>query len=78
MFTETCKFSERCTLQSRPGVKRLEQIGTYLIIANKARFYEGTSHRFAVVNESGKWVDSVHGSHRAAVKHAQRLVKNRM
>ncbi len=76
MFSQTCKFSESCDLQSRPGVKRLEQIGTYLVIANLARFNLGASRRFAVVNERGHWVDSVHGTHRSALKRAERLTKN--
>ncbi len=76
MLGENCKFSERCKLQGRSGIKRLDQIGTYLIIANKTLFDEGVSHRFAVVHELEKWVDSVHGSHRSALKHARKLLKS--
>ncbi len=75
MLNDACKFSEQCKVQGRPGIKRLEQIGTYLVIANRTRFDEGVSHRFAVVNELEKWVDSVHGSYRAALKRAQKLLQ---
>ncbi len=74
MFGEQCKFSDSCKLQGRSGIKRLDQIGTYLVIANKTLFDEGSSHRFAVVNELENWVDSVHGSHRSALKRAQNLL----
>ncbi len=75
MLGESCRFSESCKLLGRSGIKRLDQIGTYLVIANRTRFDEGASHRFAVVNELEKWVDSVHGSHRSALKRAQKLLK---
>ncbi len=75
MFGEQCKFSDSCKLQGRPGIKRLDQIGAYLVIANQKLFDEGSSHRFTVVNELEKWVDSVHGSHRSALKRAKKLLK---
>ncbi len=74
MFGDGCKFSNQCSVQGRAGIKRLDQIGTYLVIANRTRFDEGDPHRFTVVNELEKWVDSVHGSHRAALKRARSLL----
>ncbi len=75
MLSDSCKFSDQCKVQGRPGIKRLDQIGTFLVIANRNRFEKGDSHRFAVVNELEKWVDSVHGSHRAALKRARKLIE---
>ncbi len=75
MLNDSCKFSEQCKVQGLTGIKRLDKIGTYLVIANRTRFDEGDSHRFTVVNELEKWVDSVHGSHRAALKRAQKLLQ---
>ncbi len=75
MFSKNCKFSDSCELQDRSGIKRLDQIGTYLIIVNRTLFDGGVSHRFTVVNEMEKWVDSVHGSYRAAQKHTRKLLK---
>ncbi len=75
MLSDGCKFSEQCRVQGRAGIKRLDKIGTYLVITNRTLFDEGASHRFTVVNELEKWVDSVHGSHRAALKRAQKLLQ---
>ncbi len=75
MFGDGCKFSGQCKVQGLTGIKRLDRIGTYLVIANRTRFEEGDPHRFAVVNVVEKWVDSVHGSHRSALKRAQKLIQ---
>ncbi len=75
MLSDSCKFSDQCKIQGRSGIKRLDRVGSYLVIANRTRFDEGDPHRFTVVNELEKWVDSVHGSHRAALKRARNLIK---
>jgi len=65
-------FSEKCTLQGRNGIKRLDRVGPYLVITN-GRLYEiGTSRRYALVNEAELWVHSIHGSQHAAVVFAQK------
>lgn len=77
MFSQNHKFSDSCELQSRPGVTHLEQVGGYLIIANRKRYNDGNSRRFAVVNldDPNQSVDSVHGSHRSALKRVERLIR---
>lgn len=68
-------YSEKCSLQNKAGIKRLEQVGAFLVIANKWLYETGKSRRFALVNEMEKFVHSVHGSQRAAVVYAQKRLK---
>jgi hypothetical protein len=66
-------FSEKCKLQGLKGIKQLDRFGSYLVIANRRLFETGDSSRYALINETELWVDSIHGSQDAALSVAQRL-----
>jgi hypothetical protein len=66
-------FSEKADLRGKSGVKRLEQVGDYVIIANRLLDDAGRARRFAVVNETRAWVDSVHSSPSRALAVAREL-----
>ena len=66
-------YSEKCELRGRAGIKHLERIGPYSVIANKALFDRGRSTRFTIVNEREAWVDSVHPSPAKAIAAARGL-----
>ena len=68
-------YADKCDLQGRSGVKRLESIGAYVVIANKILDDRGRSSRFTVVNEREAWVDSVHSTPGNAVSTARELSK---
>jgi hypothetical protein len=65
-------FSEKCQLQGRSGIKRLDRVGPFLVITNGRLHEIGASRRYALVNETELWVDSIHGSQHAAVVFAQK------
>jgi hypothetical protein len=66
-------FSLKCDLRGKSGVKRLEQIGDYVVIANRLLDDKGQSSRFAIVNEPQAWVDSVHSTPASALAAARAL-----
>jgi hypothetical protein len=66
-------FAEKCKLEGRSGVKRLESAGPYVVIANRILDEAGKSSRFAVVNEREAWVDSVHSTPSRAMSTAVEL-----
>ena len=66
-------FSPKCDLD-KPGVKHLNQVGGFAVIANKKLHDTGKSRRFAVVNTSEQWVDSVHQNYSEALSYAQKLM----
>jgi len=66
-------YADKCELQGRSGVKRLESVGAYVVIANRVLDDEGKSRRFAVVNEREAWVDSVHSTPVTAISTAMDL-----
>ena len=65
-------FSEKCNLHGVNGIKHLDRVGNYLVIANKWLYETGISHRYALVNEAERSVHSVHGSQHAAVVFARK------
>lgn len=65
-------FSGKLRLQNQVGIRRLEQVGAFLVIVNKRLYEMGESRKFTLVNELEKYVHSVHGSERAAVVYAQK------
>ncbi len=67
MLSSTCDVN-------KPGVKRLDQVGNFAVIANKKLYDGGHSRRFAVVNTIERWVDSVHGNYREAVNYTHHLM----
>jgi hypothetical protein len=60
-------FSEKCQLQDRDGIKELDRVGVYLVIANRQLYETGAARRYALVNEEKHFVHSVHDSQRAAL-----------
>jgi hypothetical protein len=69
-------YADKVELQGRSGVKRLETVGAYVVIANKILDDEGRSSRFTVVNEREAWVDSVHSTRVMAMSTATELAKH--
>ena len=67
-------FSAQCSLD-KMGVTRLDELGAYAVIVNKTLHERGRAGKFAVVNVSEEWVDSVHGTHNEALSWAQELYK---
>jgi len=67
-------ISVRCQVQDRNGIKQLERIGPYLVIANRQLYEMGESRRYTLVHEVERWVHSVHGSLHAAVVFAQKHI----
>jgi hypothetical protein len=65
-------YSEKCKLQGRNGIKQLDRVGPYLVIANRRLHETGESRRYVLVNETELWVHSIHGSQHAAVVFAQK------
>ena len=65
-------FSNKGSVRDKPGIQRLDQVGDYLVIANKWRYEQGITRKFALVKENVEGVHSVHGSHRSAVVFAQK------
>ena len=68
-------FSEKCKLQGRDGIKRLDRVGAFLVITNRRLYEIGESRRYTLVNEAKRWVHSVHGSQHAAVVFAQKYIQ---
>jgi hypothetical protein len=50
-------------------------MGAYAVIANKTLYEIGKAGKFAVVNVSEEWVDSVHSTPDEALSSAQQLFK---
>jgi hypothetical protein len=65
-------FSEKCQLQGRNGIKQLDRVGPYVIIANRQLYETGQSSRYTLIHEMESQVHSVHGSHLSAVEFAQK------
>jgi len=65
-------LSPKCDL-NKPGVKRLDQVGGFAVIANKKLHDSGKSQRFAVVNTGEQWVDSIHANYGEALSYTQKL-----
>jgi len=66
------RFAEHADL-NKQGIIRLDEIGAYVVIANKALYEQGRAGRFAVANEREHWVDSVHFTRAAALSLTQKL-----
>jgi hypothetical protein len=66
-------LSPKCDLD-KPGVKRLDQVGGFAVIANRTLHDSGKSRRFAVVNTSDRWVDSIHTNYSEALSYTRRLM----
>lgn len=66
-------YSDKCELRGKSGVKRLERIGPYVVIAIRMLHDRGRSTRFTIVNEPEAWVDSVHPTPARAMAAAREL-----
>ena len=58
---------------NRPGVTRLDKLGSYAVFANKKLLDRGMAHRFAVANTHDDGLDSVHGTLASAEYRAHQL-----
>lgn len=65
-------YSSKCN-PDKPGVKRLDEIDGFAVIANKELYDQGRAQRFAVVNTKEHWVDSVHENRREARAYTETL-----
>jgi hypothetical protein len=65
-------FSEKCKLQGLNGIKQLDRVGPFLVIANRRRYETGGSRRYTLIHEAKLQVHSIHGSQHAAVIFAQK------
>jgi len=68
-------FSEKLRLHNQSGIQRLDQVGAFLVIANKRLYETGKPRKYTLVNETEQYVHSVHGSYRAAVVYAQKRIR---
>jgi hypothetical protein len=66
-------LSPKCDLD-KPGVKRLNEVGGFAVIANKKLYDNGKARRFAVVNTSEQWVDSIYANYGEALSYTQKLM----
>jgi len=66
------RFAEHADLR-KVGIVRLDEIGAYVVIANKALYEQGRAGRFAVANDREHWVDSVHFTRAEALSLTQKL-----
>jgi hypothetical protein len=58
---------------NKPGVKRLEQVGVFAVIANKNSMTEA-NRRSAVVNTKDRLLDSIHENYGEALSHTRTLM----
>ncbi|MGH2620249.1 MAG: hypothetical protein ACRDHG_06715 [Anaerolineales bacterium] len=66
------RFAEHADLR-KAGIIRLEEVGAYVVIANKKLYDLGRAGRFAVANAREHWVDSVHSTRAEALSLTQKL-----
>ena len=53
------RFAEHVDL-NKVGIIRLDEVGAYVVIANRELHEQGKAARFAVANTKELWVDSVY------------------
>ena len=70
------RFAEHVDL-NKVGIIRLDEVGSYAVIANRELHERGKANRFAVANMKELWVDSVHLDRSAALSVTQQLSKHR-
>jgi hypothetical protein len=66
------RFAEHVDL-NKEGIVRLDQVGAYVVIANRELHEQGRASRFAVANVKELWVDSVHLDRGEALSTTQKL-----
>ena len=67
-------YTDRCVLEGKTGIAWLDRQEPYAVIANKTLYERGDTSRFAVVNTSARFVDSVYGSRKAAESYLRKKV----
>ena len=65
-------YADRCVLEGKRGIAWLGKKEPYAVIANKTLYERGDTSRFAVVNTSACFVDSVYDSQKAAVSYLRK------
>lgn len=66
------RFAEHADLR-KVGIIRLDEIGAYVVIANKKLYELGRAGRFAVANAREHWVDSVYITRDEALSMTEKL-----
>ena len=66
------RFAEHVDL-NKEGIVRLDQVGSFAVIANRKLYEQGKASRFAVANVKELWVDSVHLDRGEALSTTQKL-----
>ncbi len=66
------RFAEHVDL-NKEGIIRLDEIGSYSVIANRKLHEQGRASRFAVANVKELWLDSVHPDRGEALATTQKL-----
>jgi len=65
-------FTEKYKIQYMNGIKQLERVGVYLVIANRWFYETGEASRYGLVNGAELWLHIIQGSQYAAVVFAQK------
>lgn len=52
-----------CVLKNKPGVKELNRVGAFAVIANGNLYRQGKAHKFAVVNKRRSLLRRVYTNH---------------
>ncbi len=65
-------YRDRCVLEGKTGIAWLDTKEPYAVIANKTLYERGNTSRFAVVNTSACFVDSIHGTRKAAAAYLRK------
>ncbi len=66
------RFAEHVDL-NKAGIIRLDEVGAFVVIANRELHEQGRASRFAVANVKELWVDSVHLDRGEALSTTQKL-----
>jgi hypothetical protein len=53
-------FASKCVITGKPGIKDLNHLGAYSVIANKELFDHGKASKYAIINTQKAWVESVY------------------
>ena len=70
------RFAEHVDL-NKVGIIRLDEVGSFAVIANRELYKQGRANRFAVANMKELWVDSVHLDRSVALSVTQQLSRHR-
>ncbi len=68
-------YTDRCVLEGKTGIAWLDQKEPYAVIANKTLYERGDTSRFAVVNTSACFVDSIFDSRKAAASYIRKKAR---